>query len=191
MTMVRIPFLAAAFSLAALPAIGAVEGKPFFSLYNTDLVVAIALAIFIGILVYFKVPAIVGGMLDKRAGAIADDLAEARRLHEEAKALLAETERNRAEARGEAERIVAAARADAEAAAAEAKEALRAAVERRVRLAEDKIAAAEAALVRHVRDRAIAIAIAAAGDVYARGLAEADAVAMIDSGIDQVAARLN
>jgi len=191
MIRVRVPLLAATISAAALPAAAAVEGTPFFSLYNTDLVVAIALAIFLGILVYYKVPAIVGGMLDRRAGTIADELAEARRLHEEARALLAETERNRAEARGEAERIVAASRADAEVAAAEAQEALRAAVERRVRLAEDQIAAAEAAVMRQVRDRAIAIAVAAAGDVYARGLAEAEAVAMIDRGIDQVAARLN
>ena len=48
--------------MAAGPALAAGD-KPFFSLKKTDFVVSIAFLIFIGILLYFKVPSLVGGML--------------------------------------------------------------------------------------------------------------------------------
>ena len=49
--------------LAATPALAA-EGKPFFSLANTDFIVTISFLGFVGILIYFGVPKIVGDMLD-------------------------------------------------------------------------------------------------------------------------------
>ena len=55
-------------ALAASPAMAA--SGPFFSLSNTNFVVLIAFLVFIGILVYFKVPGLLGGMLDKRAEGI-------------------------------------------------------------------------------------------------------------------------
>lgn len=175
--------------LAATPAAAATG--PFFSLYNTDFVVLLAFLLFIAVLVYFKVPTLILGMLDKRAAAIESDLAEARRLHEEARALLAETERHHAEARGEAQRIIERAREEAVAAAAEAKDALRVSVARRLQAAEDQIASAEAQAVRQVRNSAVSVAIAAASEVYAKQLSDADAGAMIDDAIAQVGSRLN
>ena len=44
------------FIIMASPALAAGD-KPFFSLANTDFVVTIAFLIFIGILLYYKVPA--------------------------------------------------------------------------------------------------------------------------------------
>ncbi|NNL17220.1 MAG: ATP F0F1 synthase subunit B, partial [Boseongicola sp.] len=49
--------------VAATPAFAA-KG-PFFSLANTDFIVLISFAIFIGVLLYFKVPGMLTGMLDK------------------------------------------------------------------------------------------------------------------------------
>ena len=60
--------LAILLSLTASPALAA--SGPFFSLRNTDFVVTIAFLIFIGILVYYKVPQLIGGLLDKRAAMI-------------------------------------------------------------------------------------------------------------------------
>ncbi len=48
----------------------------------------IALFIFIGVMIYFKVPQTVTKMLDGRIKKIEDELAEAERLRAEAKALL-------------------------------------------------------------------------------------------------------
>jgi hypothetical protein len=71
----------AALSLAASPAFAASKNPfsaEFWTLTNTDLIVAISFFVFIGVLIYFKVPTIVGDMLDKRAEGIKSDLAEAR-----------------------------------------------------------------------------------------------------------------
>ena len=68
--------------LAASPALAATG--PFFSLRNTDFIVLLAFLLFLGILVYFKVPSLLVGMLDKRSEGIKTELEEARALREEA-----------------------------------------------------------------------------------------------------------
>ena len=93
---------------AASPAFAA--SGPFFSLGNTDFVVLIAFLVFIGVLIYFKVPAMIGGMLDKRAEGIKSELEEARALREEAQKVLATYERKQKEVQEQAERIVVAIR---------------------------------------------------------------------------------
>ena len=74
-------------ALAASPALAA--SGPFFSLHNTDFVVTLGFLLFIAVLFYFKVPSILGGMLDKRADGIKAELEEARALREEAQSLSA------------------------------------------------------------------------------------------------------
>ena len=86
----------APFSLIAAPAFAA-PGKPFFSLANTDFIVLISFILFIGVLFYFKVPGMIGGMLDKRAEGIQKELDEARALREEAQSILAGYERKQKE----------------------------------------------------------------------------------------------
>src|SRR5688572_30130762 len=71
--------------------------------------------VFIGIVIYLKVPAKLAAALDARAARIRSDLEDARRLRLEAQALLAEYQRRRNEATAEAEAIVAQARREAEA----------------------------------------------------------------------------
>ena len=67
--------LAILFALTiASPVLAAPEGTPFFSLKNTDFIVLIAFILFIGVLVYFRVPSLIGGMLDKRADDIKAEL---------------------------------------------------------------------------------------------------------------------
>jgi F-type H+-transporting ATPase subunit b len=175
--------------LAALPAHAA--SGPFFSLANTNFTVLIAFVIFVGVLLYFKVPAMLTGMLDKRAARIQQELDEARRLREEAKALVASYDRKLKEARDQVERIVANAQADAKAAAEAAKADLARAIARKMQAAEEQIAAAESAAIREVRERAIAVAIAAAGDVLARQTTGEAAAALIDASIAEVARRLH
>ena len=66
----------------------------------------VALVIFLGIVVYLKVPGMISKALDARATKIRTDLDEARRLREEAQALLAEFQQKRKEAEKEAADIV-------------------------------------------------------------------------------------
>ncbi len=182
--------LTALFALAASPALAAGD-KPFFSLANTDFVVVIAFVIFIGILVYFKVPGLVGGMLDKRAASIKSELDEAKALREEAQSLLASYERKQKEVQEQSARIVAAAKEEATNAAAAAKADIATSITRRLAAAQDQIASAEASAVKEVRDQAIAVAVGAAKDVIAKQMDAKSAGALIDDSIATVGDKLH
>lgn len=158
--------------LSASPAFAATG--PFFSLRNTDFVVLIAFLIFVGVLVYLKVPGKLMGMLDKRATGIKSELEEARALREEAQTLLASYERKQKEVQEQADRIVAAAKEEAKTAAEEAREDLKKSIARRIAAAEGQIASAEASAVKEVRDQAVTIAVQAARDVIAKQMTAAE-----------------
>lgn len=181
--------LAVLLTLIASPALAA--EKPFFSLANTDFVVLLGFLTFVGILVYLKVPGKLAGMLDARAAAIKSDLDEARALREEAKSILATYERRQKEVQEQADRIVASAKDEAMAAAAQAKADLKASIARRLAAATDQIASAEAAAIRQVREQAVSVAIAAAGDMLAKQMTAEAANASIDDAIVQVADRMH
>lgn len=176
-------------ALAATPALA--EEEAFFTLRSTEFVVMIAFLLFIGVLIYFKVPGHLGGLLDKRAAGIRADLDQAKSLHEDAKALLQSYERKHQEVQAQAGEIVEGARREALAAAEQAKLDLKASIERRLQAAHDQIASAEASAVREVRDRAVSVAVAAAGDVIAKQMSAADKGKLVDSAIMDVQAKLN
>lgn len=182
--------LTSLFALAAGPALAAGE-KPFFSLANTDFVVTIAFAVFIGILLYYRVPGLVGGMLDKRADGIKAELDEAKALREEAQSLLASYERKQKEVQEQSARIVAAAKEEATNAATAAKEDIAKSITRRLAAAEEQIASAEASAIKEVRDQAIAVAVGAAKDVIAKQMDAKSAGALIDDSIATVADKLH
>lgn len=181
--------LIAVLALTASPALAA--SGPFFSLRNTDFVVTLAFIVFIGILLYAKVPAKIAAMLDGRAVQIKTELDEARALREEAKALLASYERKQKDVIEQSNRIVASAKEEAMAAAAQAKADLQVSIARRVAAAEDQIASAEQSAIRAVKDQAISVAVAAAGDVLAKQMTAEGAAASIDAAIAQVDAKLH
>lgn len=160
-------------------------------LNNTEIVVAIGFVIFVAVLIYYKVPALIGSKLDERAVRIKAELDEARALRDEAQALLASYERRQREVSAQAEDIVTAAKAEAERAAAAAKEDIRKSVARRMQTATEQIAAAEQAAVRQIKDRAVAVAVAAAADVLRGGVKADDANRLIDAAIDEVGAKLH
>lgn len=163
----------------------------FWSLHNTDFVVLIAFLIFVGILVKAKVPAKLGAMLDARSAQIKAELDEAKALREEARTLLASYEKKQKEVLEQSERIVATAREEAMAAAAQAKEDLKDSIARRLAAADEQIASAEAGALRAVRERAIQVAVAAAGSVLSKQATAESAAASIDAAIGQVEAKMH
>ena len=150
----------------------------------------IALFVFIGVVLYLKLPAMITKALDGRIKAIETELAEAERLRLEAKFLLEEYESKRESAATEAEGIVAAAREEAFRMTAEAKTALEALVARRTKAVEDKIAQAEAQAIADVRARSADVAIEAARVVLSQQMGS-KGDALIDKAIKDVAAKLN
>jgi F-type H+-transporting ATPase subunit b len=176
-------------TVAATPALAATG--PFFSLGNTNFIVLISFLLFIGVLVKFGVPAKLTSMLDARAAQIKADLEEARALREEAKAILASYERKKKDVQAQVERIVASAKEEAVQAAEQAQVDLKNAIERRLTAAQERIASAEAGAIRAVREQAVQIAIAAAGDVLAKQMTAESSAMSIDDAIKQVDAKLH
>ncbi|SEA32669.1 hypothetical protein [Rubrimonas cliftonensis] len=160
-------------------------------LYDTYFVVALSFVLFLAILWRYDVHGMVLRALDARADRIRSELDEAKRLREEAQALLASYERRQKEVESTAQDIVARAREDAKFAAEQAKADLQNAVDRRLRAATDQIAAAEGAAMREVKDKAVAVAIAAAEDVLRGRMTPEASAARIDASIRDVAVRLN
>lgn len=184
--MTRLTF---ALIVAAGPAFAA--SGPFFSLRNTDFVVLVAFLAFIGVLIYFKIPGLLGGMLEKRSDTIQSELDEARTLREEAQSLLASYERKQKDVQAQADRIVEQAKRDAAAASEQARKDLDLSIARRMQAAEEQIAQAQASAVRDVRDRAVMLSVAAARDIMSRDMTGATAAALIDASIDEVQRRLH
>ncbi len=153
--------------------------------------VAVGFVIVIGIFLYQRVPAFVAAALDARAAAIAKELDEAKRLREEAEALLADYKKKAGAVEQEAEAIMAEARAEAERFAAESREALKQQIERRAQLAQDKIAQAEAQAMAEIRTLAADAAAAAAEKLIAARLDETRASDLIAQSLKELAGKLN
>lgn len=151
----------------------------------------IALVIFLGIVIYLKVPGTLGSALDKRAAKIASDLEDARRLREEAQQLLAEYQRKRKEAEQEAASIVEAAKAEATQLVEEARQKTEEFVRRRSAMAEEKIAQAERDAVNDVRATAVDIATEAARKLLELKVDAKAGADLFKSSLNDLKAKLN
>jgi len=160
-------------------------------LSNAYLWSAVGLVIFFAILAKFGVHTMILSALDARGEKIAAELAEARRLREDAQKLLAEYEAKRKAAEAEADAIVAAARDEADRLAKDAEVKMTDFIARRTRTAELKIAQAEAQAAADVR-AAAADAAAKAAEQLLRGQMTGKAGAdMLAKGLDDIKAKLN
>jgi F-type H+-transporting ATPase subunit b len=151
----------------------------------------VALVIFLGIVIYLKVPGMINKSLDERAERIRNELDEARRLREEAQQLLAEYQRKRKDAEKEAGELIAAAEHEAAGLVEEARRKTEEFVTRRSAMAEQKIALAETEAVNEVRRSAVDLAVKAAEMLIAE---KADAKTVNDlfkKSVTEVKDRLN
>jgi F-type H+-transporting ATPase subunit b len=145
--------------------------------------VALAMILVLALLLWKKVPAAIGKALDSKIAGHRQQLDEAAQLRAEAEKLRAEHEAKAAGAEAEAAAIVARARSEAETIVGEAQAKSDALIERRTRMAEDKIAAAERHAIDEVRARAARAAAAAAETLIRREMdAESDR-ALVDRTI--------
>lgn len=158
-------------------------------LHDSTFWVLVAFVIFFGFLFYLKVPGQLTRTLDERAEKIRHELEEAEKLHRDAQHLFAEYQRKQRNALKEAADIVAAAEAEARRIAQAAEGDLKQALARRQQQAEDKIAQAERAALREVRDTAVDLAVAAAGAVLQQTLQGSAAQAQTERAIAEVRAK--
>jgi F-type H+-transporting ATPase subunit b len=153
--------------------------------------VAVSFFLFVAVVLYLGVHKRIASALDARAATIAKELEEARRLRQEAEKVLADYRRREDDAAKEAEAIISLAAKEAEILAAETRRSMKEHFERRMKLAEDKIARAEADALREVRAAAADAAIAAAQAVIRENLTPEAADKLVKQGIDALKGRLN
>ena len=161
------------------------------AMQETENWVALGFILFIALLAYLGVHRKVTGSLDQRQARIKGELDEARRLKEEAQALLAEFQRKGREAEKEAEGIIAGAKAEAERIAGEAKVRMEDFVSRRTKMAEAKITQAEAQALADVRSAAADAAVTAAEKILSIAAKGDVAVNLLQQGIEDVRKKLN
>ena len=157
---------------------------------NPEFWVLISFIGFIAMMMYFGVPGMIGKALDARADAIRKELDDARKLREEAQQLLADNQKKSKEAEDEAKSIIDSARREAEALAAETRKSLAEQVARRSKMAEEKIARAEAQALSEVRGSAIDAAMAAAEKILA-GRLQGSGDTLIKQSLADIKGKLN
>ena len=157
-------------------------------MFEAEFWVAVAFVIFVGVLIYFRVHKLAIDAIDGRRARIEAELGEARRLREEAQALLAQYQHKQREAEAEAADIIAGAQAEAARLAVEAKAKMEDFLARRTKMAETKIAQAEAQAVADVRAAAAAAAVAAAEKILKETVHGKVADGLIAKGIEDLGA---
>ena len=160
-------------------------------MFEAEFWVAVAFVIFIGVLGYFRAHKLFLKSIDDRRERIKAEFDEARRLKAEAEALLATYLRKQQEAEHEAQAIVAGARTEAERLAAEAEAKIEEFVVRRTKMAENKIAQAEAQALADVRSAAAEVAVAAAKTILTRTVKDKLADNLVAKGIEDFQGKLN
>jgi F-type H+-transporting ATPase subunit b len=153
--------------------------------------VAIAFLILLGVMLKIGVPSLLFKALDDRSARIRSELDEALRLRKEAEDVLAEYKRRQDEAEKTAESIIHNAGVEAERLAAEAQAKVEEFIARRTRMAETKIARAEAQALADVRSAAADVAVAAAEALLASTTKGAAAESLVSQGIADLKAKLN
>ncbi|KQV68216.1 F0F1 ATP synthase subunit B [Rhizobium sp. Root1220] len=151
----------------------------------------VGLVLFLALVVYLKVPGMMAKSLDHRADQIRNELAEAKRLREEAQHLLAEYQRKRKEAEADAANIVAAAEREARMLTDEARKKTEEFLVNRTAVSEQKIKQAEADAMKAVRSAAVDLAIAAAATVLQKTADTKVQSELFSNAVGQVKSRLN
>ena len=149
--------------------------------------------VFVAVVAMFYKPVMraVGAALDGRSAKIRAQIEEARKLREEAQALLSEYQRKQRDAMAEAEKIISTARTEAARLKAEAEKDLEFSIERRKQQALDRIAQSEAQALAAVRNTAVDVALAAAEKLIKESLDPSKKSALADKAIAELPARLN
>ena len=190
-------FRIAASSLAAGLAIfvlAASSADPRFSMEifrNPEFWVALGFLLVIGIFVWKKVPALLAKLLDARAEAISKELNEAQHLRMEAAAVLAGYVQKASQVESEVTTIIADAKAEAERFAKETRAQLRLQIDRRAKMAQEKIAQAETAALNEIRALAADASVAAAEKLIAARMDEKRSASLVEASIKELPDKLN
>lgn len=165
------------------------EHAPFFADPGTW--VSFAVTLFFVIVIWKKIPAVFAKMLDDRSKEIEAQLENAKKLREEAAALLAKYERDQHEAEKQAAELMKNAEAEVKVMISESKAHIEEMTKRRSEIAEQKIAQAESAAIKEIKLLTVKVATSAARDLIEANLKKADHDALIKSSTEKLDAKLH
>ena len=137
----------------------AAGSKKMVSLDNTDFVVLISFLIFVGVLIYFKVPSIVGAFLDKRSNDIQSEIEKAGEILEEAKKILSSIEADHKKTSETIGKMVETARSRAGEEEDKAKKNIEELMKNKLISAEGQVMSNERKILDEIEDRAIDLSI--------------------------------
>ena len=169
----------------------AASDAPMFSLANTDFVVAIAFVIFVGVLIYFKVPRVIANLLDNRAETIRNEIDEAHKLLEEAKTLLAKLEREHKENIAKGQDIIQDAKLTSKKILEDSKSEIKDAVARKLAMAERQIKINEKEVINAIRGDLIDAAFKAAQEQIEKKVDLKLSNSVVEESIDEIGSRLS
>ena len=158
----------------------------FFDLNNTNTVVLIAFILFVLLLIYLKVPKIIGEALDSRVDIVNKQIEKAIAVKEESVELLSAIKRKETKAIENAEKIVADARAASKHDLEQIETYISGMVSRKLKTAEDRIAMAENAAVKKISHMSSEIAVKVASSYLVGDLSKANHDELIDASISSL-----
>lgn len=176
-------------TVGATPAFAATG--PFFSLYNTNFVVTISFLIFVGVIIYLKVPQFVGKLLDKQIGEIRSQIDKAAKLREEADKSLEKANIEAEESVKQAELIIDHAKSDAEQQISEAEVRIKEAGERRVQAAIEQMASAEKAAQNAVYSQSVELAVEMAAKEIVSKMTDSERSSLTEKAVQDIRANMH
>ena len=164
----------------------AAGSKKMISLDNTDFVVLISFLIFVGVLIYFKVPSIVGAFLDKRSNDIQSEIEKASEILEEAKKILSSIEDDHIKTSETIAKMVEAAKSRAGEEEDKAKKYIDELMKNKLISAEGQVMSNERKILEEIEDRAIDLSIEKVKVKLSQSLSSSDYDNQFDASIQSI-----
>ena len=164
----------------------AAGSKKLISLDNTDFVVLISFLIFVGVLIYFKVPSIVGAFLDKRSNDIQSEIEKAGEILEDAKKILSSVEANHIRTSETIEQMVQSAKSQAGDDEEKAKKNIEDLMKNKLISAEGQVMSSERKILEEIESRAIDLSIEKVKVKLSQSLSGSDYDNQFDASIQSI-----
>ena len=164
----------------------AAGSKKMFSLDNTDFVVLISFLIFVGVLIYFKVPSIIADFLDKRSDDIQNEIEKASEILEDAKKILSSIESDHIKTNETIKQMITTAKARAREEEEKAKKNIEELMKNKLISAEGQVKASERKVLKGIEQRAIDLSIEKVKVSLSKSLSGNDYERHFDSSINSV-----
>tara|TARA_B100000686_G_C16416368_1_gene774832 strand:+ start:102 stop:599 length:498 start_codon:yes stop_codon:yes gene_type:complete len=152
--------------------------------------VAISFFLFIGMLVYFKIPQKINEMLNQLISNIKNEIDESEKLRNEAKVLLDNSQTKLDGAGKEANKIIDQAKKDSEKLVIEINEKFHKSAEIKKKLAETKIAQMKEAAIKEIKDTSIKIAVDSVKKIIATSVDKNKLDAIFEKDLEEAKSEL-